>query len=71
LEALRRRWALRASSARRRELIARLQRLLDMPRPVDGYPLEWFVEASQLGDVTALAMISLRSAERRAGRVGY
>jgi hypothetical protein len=35
-----------------------------MPRPVDGYPLEWFVEASQLGDVTALAMISLRSGER-------
>jgi hypothetical protein len=41
------------------DLIGRLQQLLDTPRPVDGYPLEWFVEAWHLGDATALATLSL------------
>ncbi len=43
------------------ELIGRLQRLLEMPRPAEGYPLEWYVEAQYLGDVTAIAILSLRT----------
>jgi hypothetical protein len=45
------------------EMIARLQRLLDTPRPVGGYPLEWFVEAFYLGDLTAIAALSIRSSK--------
>jgi hypothetical protein len=43
------------------ELIARVHRLLDMPRPVGGYPLEWLVEASHVGDLTAIATVTLLS----------
>ena len=43
------------------ELIARAQELLDMPRPVGGYPLEWYLEAAQVGDLTAIATLALRS----------
>ena len=44
-----------------KEPIARLQALLEMPRPADGYPAESFVEAWYLGDIAALATLSLRS----------
>jgi hypothetical protein len=42
-------------------LTARAQRLIDAPRPVRGYPLEWHVEASHVGDLTAIAVAALRS----------
>jgi hypothetical protein len=42
-------------------LIVRVQELLDMPRPVGGYPMEWYLEASQVGDLTAIATVALRS----------
>ena len=42
------------------DLTARLQELVDS-RPTDGYPLEWAVSAYFLGDVSALATLSLRS----------
>ncbi|MBV9167641.1 MAG: hypothetical protein JO342_16000 [Solirubrobacterales bacterium] len=44
-----------------KDLIARRQRLLEMPRPVEGYPLERYIEAQHLGDVTAIATLSLRT----------
>jgi hypothetical protein len=37
------------------------QRLIDSPRPYDGYPLEWHVEALNVGDLTAIAMFALRA----------
>jgi hypothetical protein len=44
-----------------REVIARLQELVDT-RPVGtATPLEWAVSAYFLGDLTALACLSLRS----------
>lgn len=45
-----------------KELIARAQALVDTPRPVDGYPLEWLIEASHVGDLTAVATAALRAA---------
>ncbi len=42
------------------EIIARVGRLIETPRPADGYPLEWAVEAFFLGDATAIATLSLR-----------
>lgn len=45
------------------ELIARVQRLMDTRRPAGGYPLEHIVEAYYLGDISAIAALSLRSAE--------
>lgn len=44
-----------------KDLVGRLQRLVEMPRPAEGYPLEWYIEAHYLGDVTAIATLSLRS----------
>jgi hypothetical protein len=41
------------------ELIARGQRLVDSPRPWDGYPLEWHAEAWLVGDLAALAAVAL------------
>jgi hypothetical protein len=49
------------SSVGVKELIGRLERLLEKPRPAEGYPAECFVEAWYLGDIAALAMLSLRS----------
>jgi hypothetical protein len=46
------------------ELIVRAQRLSDRRRPAGGYPLEWLVEASQAGDLTAIAIAALRSDDR-------
>jgi hypothetical protein len=42
-------------------LIERVQKLLETPRPVGGYSLEWYLEASQVGDLTAIATLALRS----------
>jgi hypothetical protein len=44
-------------------LMARAQRLLDSPRPVGGYPLEWHVEALHVGDLTAIAVAALRASD--------
>jgi hypothetical protein len=43
------------------EVVDRAQRLVDSPRPVDGYPHEWHVEARHVGDLTAIAALALRS----------
>jgi hypothetical protein len=48
------------------DLIARAQALVDSPRPPGGYPLEWHVEALHVGDLPAIAAISLLAADRRA-----
>jgi hypothetical protein len=42
------------------ELLATLQKLADKPADA-GHPIEWAVPAHYLGDMTALAMLSLRS----------
>ena len=44
-----------------KQLLARVQRLTEMPRPAGGYPQEWLVEASYMGDLTAIATLALRS----------
>jgi hypothetical protein len=43
------------------DLIARAQRLVESPRPEDGYPLKWYVEASLIGDITAITAAALHS----------
>jgi hypothetical protein len=43
------------------DVVARAQRLIDSPRPYDGYPLEWHFEALNVGDLTAIAMVALRT----------
>ena len=43
------------------DVVARAQRLIDTPRPYDGYPLEWQFEALNVGDLTAIAMVALRA----------
>jgi hypothetical protein len=43
------------------ELIARAQRLVDTPRPPDGYSLEWCVEAKHVGDLNAIAIAAIRA----------
>lgn len=54
-----------------RDAIARAQRLVDSPRPSDGYPLAWCVEGFYLGDISALAATTLRAADPRPeGRPG-
>lgn len=42
------------------ELIDRAQHLIDVPRPYDGYPLTWHVEARNVGDLTVIAAAALR-----------
>jgi hypothetical protein len=37
--------------------VARAQRLVDS-RPRDAYPLAWCIEASHIGDLTAIAMVA-------------
>jgi hypothetical protein len=51
-----------------RDAVARVQRLADTPRPPDGYPLAWCVEAFYLGDVPALAAATLLADARPEGR---
>jgi hypothetical protein len=43
------------------DVVARAQRLVDSPRPVDGYPLAWHIEASHVGDLTAIAVAAVRA----------
>jgi hypothetical protein len=43
------------------DVLARAERLIDSPRPYDGYPLEWHVEALNVGDLTAIAIVALRA----------
>jgi hypothetical protein len=50
------------------DVIARVQRLADSPRPAGGYPLAWHVEAAAAGDVTAIAVAVLRGARSRPAR---
>jgi hypothetical protein len=42
------------------DIVDRAQRLIDSPRPYDGYPLEWHYEALNVGDLTAIAIAALR-----------
>jgi len=43
------------------EMIARVQHLAEMKRAPGAYPADWVVEAYYLGDMTALAAVSIRS----------
>jgi hypothetical protein len=43
------------------ELVARAQELVDAGPGELGHPLEWTVPAHHLGDMAALAVVSLRS----------
>ena len=43
------------------DVVARTRRLIDSPRPYDGYPLEWHFEALNVGDLTAIATVALRA----------
>jgi hypothetical protein len=52
-------WTSQGPSAE--ELIARAQRLVDTPRPPDGYSLESYVEAKHVGDLNAIAITALRA----------
>jgi hypothetical protein len=56
-----RKWASRRRGPSAEELIARAERLANTPRPPDGYPPEWFVEAEHLGDLNAIAIASIRA----------
>jgi hypothetical protein len=38
-----------------------MEQLAQAPRPTGGYPLDHVVEADRLGDITAIATLSLRS----------
>jgi hypothetical protein len=48
-------------AASARELAARLQELVDTKPSEGGHPLEWAVPAYFLGDMSALAALSLRA----------
>ena len=43
------------------EVVARVQRLCDAPRPRGGYPLAASVEGHFLGDITAIVAATIRS----------
>jgi hypothetical protein len=43
------------------DVVTRAQNLIDSPRPYDGYPIEWHLEALNVGDLTAIATIALRA----------
>jgi hypothetical protein len=45
-------------------MIARAQRLADTPRPPEGRPLSWYVEALHVGDLPTLVAPSLRESRR-------
>ena len=44
-----------------KDLLARVQELVDAAPAESGHPLEWAVPAYYLGDMRALAMMSLRA----------
>jgi hypothetical protein len=48
-------------------LVARGQHLVDS-RPRDAYPLAWYIEASHIGDLTAIAMVAASAAGRHRSR---
>jgi hypothetical protein len=55
-------WAIwRPQGPAAEDLIARAQRLIDTPRPPDGYTLEWCVEANHVGDLNAIAIAALHA----------
>jgi hypothetical protein len=57
-----RKWAIwRPQGPVAEDLIARAQRLVETPRPPDGYALEWCVEANHVGDLNAIAIAALQS----------
>jgi hypothetical protein len=57
-----RKWAIwRPQGPGVEDLIARAQRLIDTPRPPDGYTLEWCVEANYVGDLNAIAIAALHA----------
>ena len=43
------------------EVIARVERLAATPRPVEGYAIEWAVEAFHLGELPPIAAVALRA----------
>lgn len=43
------------------QVMARVQRLCELPRPDGRYPLPGYVEAYFLGDITAIAAAVIRS----------
>ena len=43
------------------EVMARVQRLCETPKPDCGYPFANYVEAYFLGDITAITMAAIRS----------
>jgi hypothetical protein len=43
------------------QLITRAQRLIDTPRPPNGYSVGWSVEAKHLGDLNAIAITAIRA----------
>lgn len=43
------------------QVMARVQRLCETPRPAGGYPLASYVEAYFLGDITAITAAAIRS----------
>ena len=45
-------------------MLARVQALIDTPRPKEGYSLAWQVEAMFLGDLTALGAATVRARSR-------
>ena len=49
------------------DVVLRAQRLIDSPKPYDGYPLEWHFEALNVGDLTAIAMVALRGSSSNSG----
>lgn len=50
----------KAEALNARELLARLQQLVDA-KPAEDCPIEWAVPAYFLGDVGAVAIVTLRS----------
>lgn len=47
--------------SRAKALVERVQELVDAEPAEAGHPLEWAVPAYFLGDMSALALVSLRS----------
>lgn len=45
------------------ELLSRVQRLAETPRPPDGFPPEWQVAAFFLGDAAAIGAAAIRAAD--------
>lgn len=43
------------------QVMARVQRLCELPRPDGRYPLPGYIEAYFLGDITAISAAAIRS----------